>query len=69
MKQPESLDMVAQFHNTFKHPVLNTPTIPDSKRCELRVSLIAEELDELKEAIEDNDRDDKLFSRRRLPTQ
>jgi predicted HAD superfamily Cof-like phosphohydrolase len=55
MKQPESLEMVAQFHNTFKHPVLNTPTIPDSKRCELRVSLIAEELDELREAIEDND--------------
>lgn len=46
--------MVAEFHNTFKHPVLNTPTIPDSKRCELRVSLIAEELDELREAIEDN---------------
>jgi len=55
MKQPESLDMVAQFHNTFKHPILNTPTIPNSKRCELRVSLIAEELDELREAIEDKD--------------
>lgn len=54
MKQPESLELVAQFHTTFKHPVLETPTIPDSKRCDLRVSLIAEELEELREAIADN---------------
>jgi predicted HAD superfamily Cof-like phosphohydrolase len=53
MKQPESLELVAQFHTTFKHPILETPTIPDSKRCDLRVSLIAEELDELREAISD----------------
>jgi len=55
MKQPESLQQVAEFHKTFKHPILSSPQIPDEKRCELRVSLIAEELKELQEAIEDND--------------
>lgn len=55
MKQPESLQQVAEFHKTFKHPILDKPGIPDAKRCELRVSLIAEELKELEEAISDND--------------
>lgn len=55
MKQPESLDMVAKFHTTFKHPILPTPTIPDEKRCKLRVALIAEELKELEVAILEND--------------
>jgi len=55
MKQPDSLKQVAEFHNTFKHPILDNPQIPDEKRCELRVSLIAEELKELEEAIKDND--------------
>jgi predicted HAD superfamily Cof-like phosphohydrolase len=51
MKQPESLQMVAEFHRTFKHPVLESPAIPEEKRCKLRVDLIAEELKELEEAI------------------
>lgn len=55
MKQPDALNQVAEFHKTFQHPVLNEPTIPDEKRCELRVSLIAEELKELQEAINDKD--------------
>jgi len=55
MKQPESLKQVAEFHKTFQHPILEEPTIPDEKRCELRVSLIAEELKELEEAIADKD--------------
>ncbi len=55
MDKIDSLNQVAEFHKTFHHPVLKTPTIPDEKRCELRVSLIAEELKELKEAIDDND--------------
>ncbi|UII19501.1 nucleoside triphosphate pyrophosphohydrolase family protein [Fulvivirga ligni] len=55
MKQPDSLNQVAEFHKTFKHPVLNEPTIPDEKRCALRVSLLAEEVKELEDAIKDND--------------
>ncbi len=55
MQDPKSLTSVAKFHETFKHPVLPEPTIPSEKRCELRVSLLAEELKELQEAIEDND--------------
>lgn len=55
MKQPESLSMVAEFHRIFKHPILNTPQLPDDKRCKLRVSLLAEELKELEHAIEQKD--------------
>jgi predicted HAD superfamily Cof-like phosphohydrolase len=55
MKQPESLSMVAEFHRIFKHPILNTPQLPDDKRCKLRVSLLTEELKELEHAIEQKD--------------
>ncbi len=55
MKQPDSLLQVADFHRTFQHPILDEPTIPDAKRCALRVALLAEELKELEEAIEDKD--------------
>lgn len=55
MQDPKSLTSVAKFHQTFKHPVLPSPTIPEQSRCELRVSLLAEELKELEEAIKDKD--------------
>jgi predicted HAD superfamily Cof-like phosphohydrolase len=55
MKQPETLNLVAEFHKTFKHPILEKPAIPDEKRCKLRVALIAEELKELEVAILEND--------------
>ncbi|MFM7329141.1 MAG: hypothetical protein ACKO3B_10460, partial [Bacteroidota bacterium] len=55
MKQPESLQQVAEFHRTFKHPVVESPAIPDEKRCRLRVDLLAEELREMEEAIQNND--------------
>lgn len=55
MKHPESLEMVAEFHRTFKHPILNAPAIPDENRCKLRVALIAEELKELEVAILEKD--------------
>lgn len=42
---------VEKFHKTFKAPVLETPTIPAEDRSNLRVKLIDEEFDELKEAI------------------
>ncbi len=53
MQQPDSLNLVADFHKTFKHPILEEPTIPSEARCKLRVALIAEELKELEEAIKD----------------
>lgn len=55
MTDPKTLSAVAEFHQTFKHPILDHPTIPDEKRCKLRVSLIVEELNELQEAITDRD--------------
>jgi predicted HAD superfamily Cof-like phosphohydrolase len=55
MKQPDALRMVAEFHETFKHPILPEPTIPSEDRCRLRVALIAEELKELEAAIRDKD--------------
>ena len=55
MKTLDSLNQVAEFHKTFKHPVLAEPTIPSKQRCALRVALIREELEELEAAIEDND--------------
>lgn len=55
MKHPESLQLVAEFHKTFKHPVVDRPAIPDEKRCRLRVDLLTEELRELEEAIQHKD--------------
>ncbi len=55
MDKIDSLNQVAEFHRLFKHPILDNPTIPSKERSDLRVSLIAEELDELKEAIANND--------------
>lgn len=55
MQDPKSLTSVAAFHQTFKHPVLPQPQIPDTNRCQLRVSLIAEELKELEEGIKNRD--------------
>jgi len=53
--EPEALNSVAEFHNTFDAPVLEKEQIPSKERCELRISLLQEELNELKEAIENND--------------
>ena len=53
--EPCCLRDVGAFHRLFKAPILSQPTIPDEKRCALRVSLIQEELNELKEAISQND--------------
>ncbi len=55
LPQLDSLNQVAKFHRTFKHPILPEPSIPSPERCALRVSLIAEELKELEEAIAAND--------------
>lgn len=55
MEKIDSLNQVAEFHKTFNAPILNTPTIPSIERCNLRVSLLQEELNELQEAINNND--------------
>lgn len=49
------IELVKEFHETFNHPILETPSIPSNKRCKLRTNLMQEELDEIKEAIEKND--------------
>ena len=48
-----TLEMVQEFHETYGLPVENTPNINDEKTNALRINLLAEELDELKEALED----------------
>jgi predicted HAD superfamily Cof-like phosphohydrolase len=55
MDKIDALNQVAEFHRTFKHPIEPLPTIPSEERCQLRVNLIAEELKELQQAIEDKD--------------
>ena len=50
-----ALNEVAEFHRTFRHPVLNEPVIPAESRCRLRVALITEELEELETAIRNKD--------------
>ena len=51
----DPLKDVKRFHELFGLPVLDSPAMPDRARCELRVALIQEELDELSQAIKDND--------------
>lgn len=55
MDKIDALNQVAAFHRTFQHPIEPQPTIPSEERCRLRVNLIAEELQELKQAIADKD--------------
>lgn len=54
MEDLNALSQVAEFHKTFKHPILEQATIPAKERCQLRIDLIAEELKELQEAVNEN---------------
>jgi len=49
------LNKVAEFHKTFKAPILDRPQLIERERAALRIRLIQEELDELKEAVENDD--------------
>jgi predicted HAD superfamily Cof-like phosphohydrolase len=49
------ISKVTEFHKTFEAPILESPQIPSEERCKLRVSLLQEELNELQQAINDND--------------
>lgn len=51
----KTLEQVKEFHEVFGHPILETPQIPNENRSQLRVDLLQEELDELKEAIKNKD--------------
>lgn len=53
--EPEALNDVAAFHEVFRMPILAKPAIPHQDRCQLRINLLQEELDELKEAIREGD--------------
>lgn len=53
MEKLDALNQVAEFHKTFNAPILDKPQIPSKERCELRISLLQEELNELQEAIND----------------
>jgi len=55
MKEAKGLNQVSEFHDLFDLPILPTPMIPSKERCALRISLLQEELNELKEAIENDD--------------
>ena len=50
-----TLEQVQEFHETYGLPVLSEPNISDEKTNRLRINLLAEELDELKEALKDGD--------------
>jgi predicted HAD superfamily Cof-like phosphohydrolase len=53
--EPTGLNSVAEFHNLFAMPVVERPAIPAENRCQLRINLLQEELNELKEALANND--------------
>lgn len=55
MEKLDVLNQVAEFHRTFQHPVEDEPIIPASERQQLRIALLAEELEEFKKAIADKD--------------
>lgn len=55
MTQKTTLEQVQEFHETYGLSVKNAPDISDKRTNELRINLLAEEVDELKEALENND--------------
>lgn len=50
-----TLEQVKEFHETYGLPVKASPDISDAKTNALRINLLAEELDELREALEAGD--------------
>ena len=51
----EAQQMVLKFHKEFDIHIAETPSVPDERTQALRVRLIQEEFDELKEAFKKND--------------
>ncbi|MEM6781073.1 MAG: nucleoside triphosphate pyrophosphohydrolase family protein [Pseudomonadota bacterium] len=50
-----TIEMVQEFHETYDLPVKGEIDLSCEQTKELRINLLAEELDELKEALKDND--------------
>lgn len=50
-----NFERVREFHNTYKCVINESPTIPDIDTIEVRFRLIEEELDEVVEAIIEED--------------
>lgn len=55
MSNKTTLEMVQEFHETYGLPVESEQTTGSDKTKELRINLLQEELDELKEALENDD--------------
>ncbi len=55
MSDMSNFSKVKTFMNTYGQDVKEKPDFPDSKIVKLRIDLIEEELNELKEAINNND--------------
>ena len=55
MSDMSNFNKVKTFMNTYGQEVKNKPEFPNSKIVQLRIDLIQEELNELKEAINKND--------------
>ncbi|MBM3223603.1 MAG: hypothetical protein FJZ47_07365 [Candidatus Tectomicrobia bacterium] len=51
----DAQQLVAAFHRAFDIAMAATPAIPDAATCALRVTLIQEEFDELREALAQQD--------------
>lgn len=51
----DTLKCVQEFHESFDLPVKDAPDICDAKTNALRINLLAEELEELKEALDNGD--------------
>jgi predicted HAD superfamily Cof-like phosphohydrolase len=55
MNKKTTLEMVQEFHETYGLPVESEQTTGSKQTKELRINLLQEELDELKEALANND--------------
>ena len=53
--QKSTLEQVREFHKTYGAAINDEPYISDKDLNAFRISLLQEELDELKEALADND--------------
>jgi len=49
------IEQVKKFHQAFGHPVRTKPTFLPEERVEMRIDILREEIDELEEAMKNND--------------